>query len=178
MVGRLGWASGIGALAAAAAPASASDLFGGVFKHAVDTPLSKDTGESGVDFQLGYRFDPIVKVGPLGGPAPYLLGSINDRGDTSFAAAGIGWRFGGPIYIRPGLGIAVHTGPSYRVGANGYRTDLGSRVLFEPELGVGVQLLPRVTIEANWTHLSHAQIFSRQNPGLDMIGARINLHLP
>lgn len=178
MAGRHGWTIGIGALAAAAAPASASDLFGGVFKHAVDTPLTKDTGEGGVDFQLGYRFDPIVKVGPLGGPAPYLLGSINERGDTSFAAAGIGWRFGGPIYIRPGLGIAVHTGPSYRVGADGYRTDLGSRVLFEPELGIGVQLLPRVTLEASWTHLSHAQIFSRQNPGLDMIGARINLHLP
>lgn len=171
-----GWASL--AMLGMAAPAAASDLFGGVFKHAVDTPLTKEIGEGGIDVQLGYRFDPIVRVGPLGGPAPYLLGSINSRGDTSFAAAGVGWRFGGPIYLRPGIGVAVQSGPSYRVDARNQRTDLGSRIVFEPELGIGFQLLPRITLEANWTHLSHAQIFGRQNPGLDMIGARINLHLP
>lgn len=171
-----GWIGG--ALALAAAPAAAADLFAGLLKHAVDTPFTKETGEGGADVQLGIRLAPLVRVGPVGGPAPYLLGSVNTRGDTSFAAAGLAWRFGGPLYVRPGLGIAVHTGPSYRVGPGNIRTDLGSRVLFEPELGVGAEVLPRVTLEANWTHLSHAQLFSRQNPGLDMIGLRVNLRLP
>ena len=35
------------------------ELFAGVYAHAVDTPLSFDTGEAGADFQLGYRFDRI-----------------------------------------------------------------------------------------------------------------------
>lgn len=159
------------------AQARAGDLFGGVYAHAVDTPLTRHIGERGQDFELGYRLDPVLSLGPLGGVRPYAFVSANDRGDTSLAAAGLSLKFGGPIYVRPGLGIAVHTGPSYRVGPEGYRTDLGSRVLFEPELGIGVAVAPRLSLEASWVHVSHAQLFSRQNPGLDMIGARINLRL-
>jgi hypothetical protein len=159
------------------APAQAGDLFGGVYAHAVDTPLTKHTGEGGQDFELGYRFGSILSLGPLGALRPYAFVSANDRGDTSLAAAGLSLKFGGSIYVRPGLGVALHTGPSYRVGADGYRTDLGSRLLFEPELAVAVPVLPRLSLEASWVHVSHAQIFSRQNPGLDMIGARLNLAL-
>ena len=173
---RVAWAMAL--LALSGAPAHASDLIGGLFVHDVDTFRIKGLGEHGADIQLGYRLNPVMKVGPVGGPAPYLLGSINTAGDTSFAAAGVAWRLGpGMFYVRPGIGVAIHTGPAYRVDAHNIRTDLGSRVLFEPELGVGVQVAPRVTVEANWTHLSHAQIFGPQNPGLDMIGARVNLHL-
>ena len=161
-----------------AQPAIAADLFGGVFAHDVNTPFTKNIHEGGADFQLGYRFNPIVRFGPVGGPAPYLFGSVNSQGDTNLIAAGLGWRIGGPFYVRPGLGVAIQTGPSYRVDPNGRRTDLGSRVLFEPELGVGMQVAPRISIEASWVHVSHAQLFSRQNPGIDMIGARLNLHLP
>lgn len=161
----------------AAAPASAADLFGGVLLHDVNTPLTKDIGEGGHDFELGYRFDRLVGLGPIGGPAPYVFVSVNDRGDTSLAAAGLSWKIGGPLYLRPGIGIAIHTGPSYRVDANNQRTDLGSRVLFEPEMAIGTQIAPRLSIEASWVHVSHAQLFSRQNPGIDMIGARLNLHL-
>ena len=155
----------------------AADLFGGVYLHDVNTPLTSDIHEGGHDFELGYRFNRLLGLGPIGGPAPYAFVSVNDRGDTSLAAAGLSWKIGGPLYLRPGVGVAVHTGPSYRVGADGQRTDLGSRVLFEPEMTVGMQVAPRVAIEASWVHVSHAQLFSRQNPGIDMIGARLNLHL-
>ena len=74
--------------------------------------------------------------------------------------------------------MAVHTGPSYRVGPNGKRDDLGSRLLFEPELAFGVPIAPRMAIEASWVHASHAQLFSGQNPGLNMIGTRLTLRLP
>lgn len=57
------------------------------------------------------------------------------------------------------------------------RLALGSRILFEPELGIGLRLTPRITVEASWVHLSHATLFSRQNPGIDNIGARVSLVL-
>jgi hypothetical protein len=158
-------------------PAFAGDLFGGVYLHDVHTPFTKTIPEGGHDLELGYRFDRLVGLGPIGGPAPYVFVSINDQGDTSLAAAGLSWKIGGPLYLRPGIGLAIHTGPSYRVDASNQRTDLGSRILFEPEMAIGMQLAPRVSIEASWVHVSHAQLFSRQNPGIDMIGARLNLHL-
>lgn len=159
------------------APALAADLFGGAYLHDVNTPFTSDIHEGGRDFELGYRFDRLIGLGPIGGPAPYVFVSVNDRGDTSLAAAGLSWKIGGPLYLRPGIGVAVHTGPSHRVDANDRRTDLGSRVLFEPEMAIGMQVAPRLSIEASWVHVSHAQLFSRQNPGIDMIGARLNLHL-
>lgn len=157
--------------------ALARELFAGVAKHAVDTPLTIDIHEQGTDLQLGYRWNRIGGLGFIGGPAPYAFASVNSRGDTSLAAAGLAWKIGGPVYLRPGIGIAIHTGPAYRAGPNG-RTDLGSRVLFEPELAIGFQIAPRLTAEASWVHVSHAQLFSHQNPGLDMIGVRVGLHLP
>jgi len=50
-------------------------------------------------------------------------------------------------------------------------------VLFEPELGIGYQIRDRMSIEASWVHMSHAQIFSDQNPGIDDIGARFSWKL-
>jgi lipid A 3-O-deacylase len=166
------------ALTVAAAPAHAFELFGGAYLHDVQPPLTHDLNEDGHDFQVGIRGDPIAALGPIGGPAPYAFASLNDRGDTSLVAAGLAWRFGGPVYLRPGIGIAVHDGPSRRVGANGRRSDLGSRVLFEPELAVGTQIVPLVSAELSWVHVSHAQLFGRQNPGLDLWGVRLNLRLP
>ena len=76
----------------------------------------------------------------------------------------------------PGIGIAIHTGSD----DNFNRTDriaFGSRVLFEPELGVGFRLSDRASLEASWVHMSHAQLFGRQNPGIDNIGARLSWKL-
>lgn len=169
------------ALAAAlliSAPAQAGELFGGILAHEAVNTFSKSTGEGGADFQLGYRSAPISPLRFLGGPRAYAFGSVNSNGDTNFLAAGLSWKFGSKFYARPGLGIAVHDGPGYRCCIDGDRTDLGSRVLFEPELGLGVRLAPRITAEATWVHLSHARIFGGQNPGLDMVGLRVNLRLP
>ena len=54
---------------------------------------------------------------------------------------------------------------------------IGSRILFAPELAIGTQLNERLTIEANWIHFSHGQLFGRQNPGVDNIGLRVNFRL-
>ena len=57
------------------------------------------------------------------------------------------------------------------------KIDFGSRVLFEPELGIGFDVNRRLSIEASWVHMSHAQLFGRQNPGIDNLGARLTLGL-
>ena len=162
----------------AASPSVAGELYGGVYKHAVDTPFTLSTQESGVDLQLGYRLDPVL---PLARIEPYLFGSLNsaDSG-TDFVGVGVSRKFAiGGAYVRPGIGLVVHNAPGRRVDpATGVRTDLGSRVLFEPEIAVGVPIGPRFSVEASWVHISNARLFnSQQNPGIDMIGLRANLKL-
>ena len=108
----------------------------------------------------------------IGAPSPYAFGSLHSGGDTHFAAAGVSWRIGGRLFVRPGIGLAIHSRANDGV-ANGVRTDLGSRILFEPELGVGYQVSDRVAVEASWVHISNAQLLSRQNPGMDSVGIRL-----
>lgn len=166
------------ALAAAASPAAAGELYGGVYKHAVDTPFTLDTQERGVDLQLGYRLDPVA---PLLKIEPYVFGSVSsEEGGTDFVGVGLSRKIGlGGVYVRPGVGLVLHNAPKLRVNsATGLRTDLGSRVLFEPEIAVGMNVAPRVSVEASWVHISNARLFnSQQNPGIDMIGLRANLKL-
>lgn len=161
-------------LAAALVPqaACAGELFGGLYVHDVKTPLDKSGIEGGMDVMLGYRGGRIAKT-PL---QPYIFGALNTAGETNYAAVGLSAKFGDRIFIRPGLGIAVHTGSA----DDFYRTDkiaFGSRVLFEPELGVGARLSDRLSIEASWVHMSHATLFGRENPGIDNLGMRLTLGL-
>ncbi len=161
-----------------AVPAHAGEVYGGVYDHAVDTPFTLDTQEGGADLQLGYRFDPIL---PVAGIEPYLFGSVNsEKGGTDFIGAGVSRKFSlGGLYVRPGVGLVVHDAPNARVNATtNLRTDLGSRVLFEPEIALGLAILPNISVEASWVHISNARLFnSQQNPGIDMIGVRANLKL-
>ena len=161
----------------AAAPAQASELFGGVLAHDVDSPLTKGGLEDGADLQVGWRGDEIRALSAIGSPRPYAFVSAATGGDTHFAAAGLSWRIGGRLFVRPGIGLAIHSRGTRGV-ADGRRTDLGSRILFEPELGIGYQLNERLSVEASWVHLSHAQLLSRQNPGMDSVGLRLSLRLP
>lgn len=159
-------------------PASAQEVFAGVYAHEVDTPFTLHTGESGADIAAGYRFGRLKALRLIGSPAPYVIASVNTAGDTSFAGAGLSWTIGkGPVYVRPAVGLVAHDGPSLRV-VGGRHTELGSRVLFEPEIALGYRLDERLSLEASWMHISQGRVFnSKQNPGIDMIGARLNLRL-
>jgi hypothetical protein len=170
---KVSFAAAAAAFAFAAAPAQGQELFGGILAHDVDTGLTKSGFEEGVDFQLGWRGEKIGFLRAVGSPQPHAFVSLNSAGDTHFAAAGISWKLGGRVYVRPGIGLAVHTGPE-RVVPGDDRIDFGSRVLFAPEIGVGARLNDRVSVEASWVHLSHAQLAGPQNPGLDTIGVRLN----
>ena len=162
-------------LVATAAPAQAGELFGGIYKHDVDTFLTISGVEHGADLQLGWRGGRILGT-PL---QPYVFGALNTAGDTSYAAVGLSAKFGGAIFIRPGLGLGVHTGSARNFNdPTNERIEFGSRILFEPELGIGARIAPRTTVEASWVHMSQGQLFSRQNPGIDNIGVRLGLDLP
>jgi lipid A 3-O-deacylase len=156
------------------APAQAGEVFGGVYAHDVDTPLTKSGIEHGADLQLGYRGGHIGHA-PL---QPYIFGALNTAGDTSYAAVGLSAKFGDRVYVRPGLGIAVHNGSAKKFqDLTNDKIDFGSRVLFEPEIGLGVRVTDRASVEASWVHMSHAQLFGHQNPGIDNFGVRLNLAL-
>ena len=161
-------------LAAVASPAAAGELFGGVYIHDVDTPLTLSGVEGGADIQLGWRGGRIGRT-PL---QPYIFGAVNTAGETNYAAAGLSAKFGKQVYIRPGLGIAVHTGSARnREDPTNGKIDFGSRVLFEPELNIGTEINDRLSVEVSWVHMSHAQLFGKQNPGIDNFGVRLNLKL-
>jgi len=162
---------------AANSPAHAGEVFGGLYAHAVATPFSLDSGEGGADIQLGYRGAPIAALAAVGAPEPYAFVSVNTADDTDFVAAGLAWKveLGSSVYLRPGVGLSLNNGPERRVDASGTRTDLGSRVLFEPEIGLGVELGRGASLEASWVHISGARLFNgEQNPGIDMVGVRLN----
>jgi hypothetical protein len=153
------------------APASADEVFGGIYAHDVDTPLTKSGVERGADVMVGWRGARIGRTVLQ----PYAYGALNTSGDTSYGAVGLSAKFGDSVYIRPGLGMAVHTGSDADFDSPfNNEIEFGSRVLFAPELGVGVRISPRISAEASWVHLSHAQLFGKQNPGMDDIGIRVN----
>lgn len=156
--------------------AQAGEVFGGLYAHGVNTPLTLGgSPEGGIDVQLGFRGGPMFPGTKL---EPYVFGALNSKGDTNYAAAGLAWKFGDRIYIRPGLGLAVHSGSAANFdNPDNRKIEFGSRILFEPELGIGARINDRLTVEASWVHMSHATLFSRQNPGIDNIGLRLNLKL-
>ena len=156
--------------------AQATEIFGGVYIHGVDTPLTLGgSPEGGVDAQFGIRGGPIFAGTKL---EPYVFGALNSKGTTHYAAAGLAWKFGDRFYIRPGLGLAVHSGSTRNFNdPTNRKIEFGSRILFEPELGIGARVSDRLTIEASWVHLSHATLLGGQNPGIDNIGVRLNWKL-
>jgi lipid A 3-O-deacylase len=160
------------ASAAFCAPLHAGELFGGVYVHDVKLPTDESGIERGMDLMLGYRGGDIAHT-PL---QPYVFGALNTAGQTSYAAVGLSAKFGRKIFIRPGLGIAIHNGSA----GHFFRPDkiaFGGRILFEPEIGIGTAINDRLSIEASWVHMSHAQLFAHENPGIDNLGVRLTLGL-
>lgn len=186
-------ATSAGAAVAQSAPQpDRPQLFGGVYAHDVNIGIAAGEVENGAQLQLGMRSRPLGVLAKLWSPRAYVYGQAGEGGDLKHAAAGLVWRFGlaagGRLYLAPELGLAVNDGPNLRspyapglTNAERQRRfrrgqtelDLGSRVTFEPGIGLGWQVSDRVAIEASYVHLSHAMLFSRQNPGVDELGARL-----
>jgi hypothetical protein len=193
-----GAAAALAAGLLAASGAQAGEVFGGVYAHDV-TFLGDVFGvgaagrEGGADIMIGLRSDRLEALRFIWKPQAHVMGSVNTNGTSHFVAAGLSWPIGisGPFYFRPGIGMAYTTGKSGLPPTNVpglsqaefdrrlhlYRTriDFGSKVLFEPELALGVNLSEKVSMEASWVHLSNGRILgnSKKNQGLDDAGVRL-----
>ena len=181
----------IGVLASAGA-AQAQEVWGGVYAHDISDGLAEGGFEEGTQFAAGVIGPQLESLRIIGRPSPYVLAAVNTDGGTNYAAVGLSWRVpltgDGRVYLRPGLGVAVHDAdidfPSpYENGISEAERqrrfqrgldelDLGNRILFEPEIALGYQLSDRLALEASYLHISHATIFGDQNPGLTDVGVR------
>jgi hypothetical protein len=121
----------------------------------------------------------------------HLLAGVNTAGGIDYLATGLGWRFDVTrrLYIQPGIGVAIHDGhvnlPSpdepgitpqerlKRLADYQTKLDLGSRVLFEPELSIGWKATRRLSVELSWIHLSHGKLAGDYNPGVADVGVRL-----
>lgn len=159
------------AAAISAGAAAAGEAFVGVYAHDVEA-IALGGSERGAQVAVGYRTEPIEPLRAVGRPSLYGFGAANTSGGVSYSAAGLSWRLGKKLFLRPGVGLAVHTGKVAKF-QQGQELNLGSRVLAELELGLGWQFGERLAVEASIVHLSHAQSRGRQNPGLDDIGVRL-----
>jgi lipid A 3-O-deacylase len=174
MIYRFAAAALAAASTAVASPAAATEVYGAIYDHEAAPPWTNgaQTGEHGFDLQAGVRFAPVLLEAQ-----PYVFASVNTSGDTNMVGAGLSWHIGSKFYLRPGFGIVLHDGPVNRPGHNGMRSDLGSRVLGQIELSAGARVNERLSLEVSWMHTSQASIFSNHNPGLDMLGVRLNMDI-
>ncbi|MFZ5720618.1 MAG: acyloxyacyl hydrolase [Pseudomonadota bacterium] len=185
----------LAAIAAAASlsagAAQAGELFLGLYKHDVGDGISYGGFEEGAQIVGGARTTALDELAFLGRPRVHLLAGANTSGGTNFVATGLAWRFEltERLYVQPGIGVAIHDGkvglpspdapgltPAERLKRQRdreTRLDLGSRVLFEPELSVGWKATQRLSVELSWIHMSHAKLAGDYNPGLGEVGVRV-----
>ena len=179
---------------AAAAPASAGEILGGVYAHGVGV---KQSQEGGVDGLIGYRTDSITGWTWIWQPSFHVIAGANTNVSTDFIAAGLDWKINltrdHRWYIRPGIGLALTNGEANignafapglspaemqrRLHLSHTRIDFGDPVLFEPELALGYKVSDHWAAELSYIHLSNGEIFHHgENQGLDDIGARLAYH--
>lgn len=174
-----------------AGPAVAGEVFAGVYAHDVDDGISYGKFEEGAQIVFGARTTALDELAFLGKPRVHLLAGVNTSGGTNYIATGLAWRFNinERLYVQPGIGLAIHDGrvnlpspdepgltPEERLKRlRDFQTklDLGSRVLFEPELSVGWKATRRLSVELSWIHVSHAKLAGDYNPGLGDVGIRL-----
>jgi hypothetical protein len=183
-----------------AAGLAAPEIAVGVLAHGIRKPfraappvgfdLYEGEEERGTaDVQVIYRSSALTKV-----LKPRLTARLqfNTAGRTNFVSAGAEWRqhiLRGRVYGQAGIGLTLHDGYRHtpdpfapglstaealrRYDLYSRRTAFGSRVLFNPNLSLGVRLNDRWAIEAAFEHFSHRRVFSGQNPGINSLGIRL-----
>lgn len=185
-----GTATGLAALGAAvafapSAHAGVDEVHFGVMAHNVCVTDCKNANkEQGPNVELQISLDSPGFLDWAGSPQPYVMGSVNTQGDTSFVGVGLEWRwdFAEHWAIEPGFGYVVHDGALNNPFANGspeaatYAEDnvlLGSRDLFRTSIGVTRDLEGPWEAELFFEHLSHGQILGEgRNQGMDQVGLR------
>ncbi len=121
-------------------------------------------------------------------PRPFIVGSVNTAGDTSFGGAGLVWQFAfsDKWHIEPGFGYVIHDGaeespfPQGDPRSDAFNRDnilFGSEDLFRTSLSLGRRMGPNWGAQVTYEHLSHGQILGDgRNQGVDNIGVRLFYH--
>ena len=122
---------------------------------------------------------------------PYVGGSLNLGGKTSYAGAGLLWRydFQNHYYADLGFGLVGHDGavrtPDPLTGANVVEVsefrrrkfteiEFGSRILFRTQFAIGYRFNETWAGEMTFEHLSHGQILGGpENEGSNNVGFRV-----
>lgn len=183
-----------------AKPVAGPEIAVGLLAHGIRKPFRSElpTGfdlyqgeeeRDTFDVQIVYRTAPLSKV-----LKPRLTAKLqlNTDGRTNFASVGAEWRqhvLRDRVYGQIGIGLTLHDGYRFtpdpfvaglsaleearRFDLYANRVSFGSRVLFNPNLSLGVRLNDRWAVEVAFEHFSHAQVFSKQNPGIDNVGIRL-----
>jgi lipid A 3-O-deacylase len=178
----------LGALAAQSGEAAAGidRVYLGVLAHNIQVMDEKNAGkEDGPTVELQANFSSPGFLRWAGSPEPYVVGSLNVAGETSFAGVGLewNWEFAEGWALSPGLGYVVHDGELDNPYANGTPEAaaffeenllLGSRDLFRTTIGLSREFGEGWSAQAFYSHLSHGQILGEgRNQGLDQAGLRI-----
>ena len=121
-------------------------------------------------------------------PQPYIGGTYNLEGNTSYGGGGLLWRqgFGNKFYGDFSFGLVIHNGnlefdrPTTPAESFVFQEqtreniEFGSRILFRQQIALGYRFNETYSTEFFIEHLSHGRILSsRSNEGLDVIGGRI-----
>ncbi len=117
---------------------------------------------------------------------PYLMGSGNLQGETSFGGVGLHWSF--PItktwQFEPSFGYVIHDGELASPYPDGNPRSLafteehvllGSRDLIRTTFGLHHDINETWGVEVMYEHLSHGQVLGNgRNQGLDNVGVRFS----
>lgn len=123
-------------------------------------------------------------------PQPYIGGTLNLEGNTSYGGAGLLWRqnLGKTFYGDFAFGLVIHDGildiDDARANASN-TTELldilrnsnfyGSRILFRQQLTLGVNISEEWAAEGFVEHISHGGLLANgPNEGSDAAGFRLN----
>jgi lipid A 3-O-deacylase len=172
------------ALAAQAGPVD--EIRVGVVQHNVcvlDCDNADKEGGPNVNAEIVFKSPEILDI--IWSPRPYIMGSVNTAGDTSFGGAGIEWewKFAEGWSFEPGVGYVVHDGElefPYPQGdprndaISSEKVFFGSRDLFRTNFSLNRDIGESWGIQLMYEHLSHGQILGNgRNQGLDNIGVRV-----
>lgn len=176
-------------------PAAAQEIRFGLTLH--DTELAEDIlgGRHGKEESWAlngeYLFDSPDFLGWAFSPNPYLGGTLNLEGKTSYGGGGLHWRIGheSSLYASFAFGLVVHngeirtpnpaTGQTYEeilelLRRKQTEIEFGSRVLFREDFAVGYRLNQNWATEFSFEHLSHGQILGGpENEGSNAFTLRL-----
>ena len=176
------------ATTALAAPASAQLIEEGrvgVMQHnicVIDCKNADKEDGPTVEGELVFASPDILRY--IASPRPYIIGSFNTAGDTSYGGFGLmwNWDFAQGWSLEPSLGYVIHDGTTENPfpqgdprGAVFARDNIlfGSEDLFRTGLALNRDLGPNWGLQLQYEHLSHGQILGNgRNQGVDSIGVR------